>query len=442
MINIRKIGGSLHIIIYLTGWAVLTAVMVLTVIYKQWVYLIFATGLWVYMLHALYALYRRNVKKIAFMFDAIDNADYAFKYATEHTSSDDLLVNESLNRITQILLQARRDAQQREKYYELIINSVDTGIIVIDEKGNVYQTNREALRLLGLSIFTHIMQLQRIDEGLLKSVKNIQPGEKHQVSFSNERGTIHLSIRASGMKLKDMKVRILAINDIDSELNEKELDSWISLTRVLTHEIMNSITPITSLSETLLLKASNSNPEIRNGLETIRTTGNGLIDFVENYRKFTHIPTPIPSLFYVRDFAERMKQLALHQIPTTNITITVDVEPSDLIIHADENLITHVVLNLLKNAMQAIGKDRPDGKIMIKAYCNKNEAVLIEVSNNGPLIPNEEIEHIFVPFFTTKSDGSGVGLSISRQIMRLSGGTLNLRSDIQHHLTTFTLMFP
>ena len=442
MMNIRKIGGSLHIIIYLTGWAVLTAVMVLTVIYKQWVYLIFATGLWVYMLHALYALYRRNVKKIAFMFDAIDNADYAFKYATEHTSSDDLLVNESLNRITQILLQARRDAQQREKYYELIINSVDTGIIVIDEKGNVYQTNREALRLLGLSIFTHIMQLQRIDEDLLKSVKNIQPGEKHQVSFSNERGTIHLSIRASGMKLKDMKVRILAINDIDSELNEKELDSWISLTRVLTHEIMNSITPITSLSETLLLKASNSNPEIRNGLETIRATGNGLIDFVENYRKFTHIPTPVPSLFYVRDFAERMKQLALHQIPTTNITITVDVEPSDLIIHADENLITHVVLNLLKNAMQAIGKDQPDGNIMIKAYCNKNETVLIEVSNNGPLIPNEEIEHIFVPFFTTKSDGSGVGLSISRQIMRLSGGTLNLRSDIQHHLTTFTLMFP
>jgi nitrogen fixation/metabolism regulation signal transduction histidine kinase len=441
MMDIRKI-GSLYIIVYLLGWGILTAVMVLMAVYKQWVYLVFVSGLWVYMFHALYVLYRRNVKKVAFMFDAIDNADYAFKYATEHASPDDLLVNESLNRITQILFQARKDAQQREKYYELIINSVNTGIIVVDEKGNVYQTNQEALHLLGLTVFTHILQLQRIDEGLLKLVKNIQPGEKHQISFPNERGIIHLSIRASGIKLKDTNVRILAINDIDSELDENELDSWIRLTRVLTHEIMNSITPITSLSETLLSKEGNSNLEIRNGLKVICATGKGLMDFVENYRKFTHIPTPVPSLFYINNFAGRMKQLALHQIPTANITITINVEPLDLIVYADENLITRVILNLLKNAMQAIGKDQSDGEIGIKAYCNKAEAVFIEITNNGPLIPTEEIEHIFVPFFTTKSNGSGIGLSISRQIMRLSGGTLSLRSDAQHHLTTFTLMFP
>ena len=139
---------------------------------------------------------------------------------------------------------------------------------------------------------------------------------------------------------------------------------------------------------------------------------------------------------------ERMKELALHQIPSTNISISIDVQPSDLIVYADENLITRVVLNLLKNAMQAIGTKQPDGSIQIKAYCNAEEAVFIEVTNNGPIIPPEEMKHIFVPFYTTKSNGSGIGLSIAKQIMRLSGGTITLQSDKQNRLTTFSLMFP
>lgn len=443
MINLRKI-GSLNVILYLLVLAILTVAITFTAIERLWIYLAIATCLWLFLFHKLYSIYRKNLKKVAFMFDAIDNADYAFKYATENASSDDLLVNKSLNRITQILLQARSEAQQREKYYELIINSVNTGIIVVDDKGNVYQTNKEALRLLGLTVFTHIAQLQRVDDGLMKLIHDIQPGEKHQVSFSNERRIVHLSIRASSTKIKGLDVKILAINDINSELDENELDSWIRLTRVLTHEIMNSITPITSLSETLLSKIpkENNNPEIRNGLEVIRKTGNSLIDFVENYRKFTHLPSPTPSLFYVKDFAERMKELALHQIPSTNISISIDVQPSDLIVYADENLITRVVLNLLKNAMQAIGTKQPDGSIQIKAYCNAEEAVFIEVTNNGPIIPPEEMKHIFVPFYTTKSNGSGIGLSIAKQIMRLSRGTLTLQSDKQSRLTTFSLMFP
>lgn len=443
MINLHKI-GSLNVILYLLVLAILTAAITLAAIERQWICIVIATCLWIFLFHKLYSIYRKNLKKVAFMFDAIDNADYAFKYATENASSDDLLVNKSLNRITQILLQARNEAQQREKYYELIINSVNTGIIVVDDKGNVYQTNKEALRLLGLTVFTHITQLQRVDDGLMKLIHDIQPGEKHQVSFSNERRIVHLSIRASSTKIKGLDVKILAINDINSELDENELDSWIRLTRVLTHEIMNSITPITSLSETLLSKIpkENYNPEIRNGLEVIRKTGNSLIDFVENYRKFTHLPSPTPSLFYVKDFAERMKELALHQIPSTNISISIDVQPSDLIVYADENLITRVVLNLLKNAMQAIGTKQPDGSIQIKAYCNAEEAVFIEVTNNGPIIPPEEMKHIFVPFYTTKSNGSGIGLSIAKQIMRLSGGSITLQSDKQSRLTTFSLMFP
>ncbi|WP_102408610.1 sensor histidine kinase [Parabacteroides bouchesdurhonensis] len=397
---------------------------------------------WAMSLLMVRTLYKRNAQKIAFMFDAIDNSDYAFKYATRGHSSNDKLVSESLNRITQILFQAKADAIQKEKYYELILNWVNTGILVIDDKGNIYQTNNEALRLLGLTVFTHVRQLGRIDKGLEETISSILPGEKHQVSFTNERGTVHLSVRVSEMSLKEKHVRIIALNDINSELEEKEIDSWIRLTRVLTHEIMNSVTPITSLSETLLSIHEDVNEDIRNGLEVISSTGKSLIAFVESYRKFTHIPTPQPTLFYVSKFADRMVQLARHHNSYPNITIHTDVQPSDLIVYADENLITQVVLNLLKNAMQAIGNEQPNGYIELKAYTNQEEAILIEVSNNGPLIPPEEAEHIFIPFFTTKEGGSGIGLSISRQIMRLSGGSIALISSPATKRTTFVLTFP
>lgn len=408
----------------------------------DWGWTVFLFLCWLAAFQMTRTLYKRNAKKVAFMFDAIDNSDYAFKYATHGRSSNDKLVSESLNRITQILFQAKAEAIQKEKFYELIMNSVNTGIIVLDDKGNIFQTNNGALRLLGLTVFTHVKQLGRIDEGLEKLITTIQPGEKHQVSFTNERGTVLLSLRVSEMILQEKQLRIIAANDINNELDDKEIDSWIRLTRVLTHEIMNSVTPITSLSDTLLSIHEHVNEEIRNGLEVISTTGKSLIAFVESYRKFTHIPTPQPSLFYVMRFAERMVQLARHHNKYPNITIHIDVEPADLIVYADENLITQVVLNLLKNAMQAIGSEQADGWIELKAYCGQEEAVIIEVSNNGPVIPLEEAEHIFVPFFTTKEGGSGIGLSISRQIMRLSGGNISLKSIPAAQKTTFVLTFP
>ncbi len=409
---------------------------------QEWVWFCTIIIFWFWALQLIRKLYRRNARKVAFMFDAIDNADYAFKYATEGRFSNDKLVNNSLNRITKILFQAKAEAVQKEKYYELIMNSITTGIIVIDDNGYIFQTNNEALRLLGLTVFTHAKQLKRIDENLEELLISIKPGEKHQTSFQNERGIVHLSIRVSEMTLQDKHVRIIAINDINSELDDKEIDSWIRLTRVLTHEIMNSITPVTSLSETLLSIHGDANKDIRNGLEVISSTGKSLISFVESYRKFTHIPTPHPTLFYVKKFTERMVQLATHQNNYPNIKIIIDVEPEDLIVYADENLITQVVLNLLKNAMQAIGAEQKDGHIIVKGYCNEDETVFIEVTNNGPTIPPEEAEHIFVPFFTTKEGGSGIGLSISRQIMRLSGGSITLKSVQATRQTSFILTFP
>lgn len=382
-------------------------------------------------------LYRHHIKQVLFMIDALENNDNTFRFPEEDGTMESRQINVALNRVGHILYNVKSETAQQEKYYELILDFVSTGLLVLNGNGAVYQKNKEALRLIGLNIFTHVRQLSKVDTVLMNRVENCRPGDKLQVTFHNERGTVNLSIRVSEINVRKEHLRILALNDINTELDEKEIDSWIRLTRVLTHEIMNSVTPITSLCDTLLSMSESKDEEISHGLQTISATGKGLLSFVESYRQFTRIPTPEPSLFYVKAFIERMVELARHQNPCDNIIFHTEISPADLILYADENLISQVVINLLKNAIQAIG-NQPDGKIEIQAYCNDTEEILIEIKNNGPEIPLEIAEHIFIPFFTTKEGGSGIGLSISRQIMRLSGGSLTLLPDKE---TKFILKF-
>lgn len=357
----------------------------------------------------LWRRYHRNIRKVAFLFDALDSGDYTFRFTEGQTYSDERLLNASLNRVKLILQHARDEQKEREKYYELILNSVDTGILVVDEeRGIVLQHNQSALRMLKREAISHVNQIKEALQGF--------------------------SIRESHTVLKGRRVRIIGFSDIKGELANQEIDSWVKLIRVLTHEIMNSVTPIISLSDTLL---SHAEGEQQEGLQVINRTGKELIAFVENYRKFTHVPVPKPELFYVKPFIERMQSLCRQSLPPT-ATITVEVEPADLLVYADEALVARVVTNLLKNARQAIS---PGGHIALHAYTNEQEQVIIDVSNDGPAIPDDVATHIFVPFFTTKKDGSGIGLSISRQIMRLSGGSINLVSTPQEQITTFRLTF-
>ena len=398
-------------------------------------------------------LYRRHTRKVLFMLDAIENSDTSVHFSETDGTEDNRLVNRSLNRVARILHNVKSETAQREKYYELILDCVNTGIVVLNDNGAVYQKNNEALRLLGLEVFTHVRQLSRVDAHLTDTLTACRPGDKFQAA-GNERGTVNLSVRVSDITVRQEHLRNLALNDINNELDEKEIDSWIRLTRVLTHEIMNAVTPITSLSDTLLeLTEENiSKEEVRHGLQTISSTGKGLLAFVESYRKFTRIPTPEPSLFYLKGFINRMVELARHQHPDIPVVFNTSIVPDDLILYADENLISQVITNLLKNAIQAFETHTPattetntaateattEKHINIRAYCNEAEAVLIEISNNGPAIPPDIAGHIFIPFFTTKENGSGIGLSISRQIMRLSGGSLSLIAGKE---TTFVLKF-
>lgn len=429
-----------------TFWARLVIVLLMASICvwltteRNWLWLFVAFPTLVWTVWSFYRLYTYHTRKVAFLLDAIENSDPAVHFYEHVVDKDASRVNMMLNRIACILQNIKKETVQREKYYELIMDFVETGIVVLDDKGYVFQKNQKALKLLGLEVLTHVKQLSRISENVEKAFTEAMPGQKQQVEYATERGMVYLSMRVSSIIIQEKPLRIIALNDINHELDEREIDSWIRLTRVLTHEMMNSLTPVTSLSETLLtLSGAQKDEELRQGLETIHTTGKGLMNFVMSYRKLTRLPAPELALFDVRPFLERMVQLAGHQHPSPHIRIELKEVQEDLMVYADEYMLTQVVTNLLKNAVQAIG-DAPDGKIYLRAYCDELENVHIEISNNGPKIPAEVAEQIFVPFFTTKADGSGIGLSLSKQIMRLQGGFISLLPyQLSGEWTTFVL---
>ena len=389
----------------------------------------------------LYRHYRRNIKKVTFLFDAIDNGDFSFNFPTEKGFKEDKILHKSLNRIKLFLQHTREEQMEREKYYEQILNAVDTGILVVDSHDNILQHNQAALRLLDTDVLTHMNQVK----GKLKDE--------------------HLAKHETQAMLKDKHVRIIALSDVSHELSNQEVDSWIKLIRVLTHEIMNTITPVTSLSETLLTRVT-EDKDLKQGLETIHKTGTELLAFVNNYRRFTHVPQPQPALFYVEPFLERMAMLCYHEVE-------ISVSPKDLLVYADESLLSHVVTNLLKNAVEAFNgqeklsaeRNKQDGNVQgrnkqecrsadlqsaaskkafihLQAYANAQESIIIDVSNNAGLISEDVVSHIFIPFFTTKPEGSGIGLSLSRQIMRVSGGSLSLLQDKAQGITTFRIIIP
>jgi len=380
---------------------------------------------------------RRHIKRLRFLSDAIAGGDFSFTFPEQGRWRRDRATAESLNRIRDMLNRTRQETIDKERYYAQILENVHTGIVAFDEQGFVTQTNKAAAALFGLPVLTHLRQLDQVSNGLADTLLVSAAGDVRTVTLHDGDSTRQLSIQVSQSRIRDRNIRIMAVNDIRNELDNKEIDSWISLTRVLTHEIMNAVSPITSLSESLRELVPDKTSELYKGLDVIHSTGTGIEGFVESYRQFTHIPTPSPSLFYVRGLVERAVRLAQGVPEHHRIDFRWSAIPEDMLLHADENLVGRVLNNLLKNAVEAIGEGS-DGWVEVRAFLNEREDVVIEVTDSGDPIPPEVEERIFIPFFTTKSGGSGIGLSISRQIMRLSGGTLTLRT--RPH-TCFTMTF-
>ena len=386
-------------------------------------YVLVAIGLTLIILTSL--IYRRGIKllkeKCFLMVEAIRNNDYSFRLPTSYQPANERILQDTINQFGNLMNEQKQEAVQREKFYEQIMSSVSTGILVLGDNDFILQANPAAARLLGLPVASTLNQLEKYGKDVTDLFRNMQAGERSQLHLQTNKGERNLSVTCVRTILNSNPVRILILNDIRNELDEKELDSWIKLTRVLTHEIMNSIAPISSISDTFMHREDVVNGPLFEGMRAIHDTSTGLIGFVDSYRKFSALQKPQPEAFYINEALQRLKSLNI--IPE-NITLTTQVLPEDLMLFADPNLVRQMLINLIKNATQAIGE--APGCIHISAYTNETEQVFINVSNNGPAIPADVAEQIFVPFFTTKHEGSGIGLSLSRQIMKLSGGSITL----------------
>jgi nitrogen fixation/metabolism regulation signal transduction histidine kinase len=391
-------------------------------------------------------------KKIRFFFDSVRNNDSNLSFPVETRNPALKELYQSMNRVNHQIQQLKIENRQQEQYFGTLLEHLATGIITYNDKGFILHANSSARKLLSLDVLTHLTQIERKDRKLYNAINSIKPFERRLIAISAEDGEIQLSLKATSIKTNENELFILSIQDIKNELDEKEIESWMKLIRVLMHEIMNSITPITSLSESLSNIYSTGGkpvlPEQVNvktiattlqGLNVIKEQGKGLMSFVESYRKLTRVPEPEKKLFKVADLMDRVHILynSLDNSDRTNFSVSL--KNPDLEIFADQNLISQVLINLLKNALEA-NENNNDGKIRIVATEGFNNRPEICVLDNGPGISEGNLDEIFVPFFTTRQNGSGIGLSISRQIMRVHGGNLKVRS-VPDKETVFCLSF-
>ncbi|MDT0538616.1 MULTISPECIES: sensor histidine kinase [Croceitalea] len=389
-------------------------------------------------------------RKIAYFFDAIKNEDFTLRFPERVTIKSFKELNQSLNRVNGLIQEVHLQLQIREKYYQEILKQANIGIMTFNQKGHILFSNPTLENLLNYRPLNHIKQLKQIDEKLYEVFESFKPFERKLFQLTNEREQIQLALKSTPVVLDENQLLLVVIQDINEELNEKETDSWIRLIRVLTHEIMNTITPITSISESILKYYQNSNGQVveeldkekiasaAKGLEVIKGQGNNLMDFVQGYRSFLNVPKPDKSFVKADEFFEKVKILMqLDADETTRIEWMI--ETPELEFFIDEKQLTQVLINLVKNAVHSL-EDSPSGLIKVIAGLDHKNRKYIVVRDNGPGIPEEMIDEIFVPFFTTKEKGTGIGLSLSRQIIQLHGGTLKLYSnpDIE---TSFTLTF-
>jgi signal transduction histidine kinase len=316
--------------------------------------------------------------------------------------------------------------------------------------------NTAARRLLRTGPIRNIEALERVSEPLVGALRDLDSGEQSMVRVAEEDRTLQLAVHVSRFRLRNEAHALASIQDLRNELEEKEMEAWQQLTRVLTHEIMNSVAPISSLASTAhrLLSEAPASPngtppqelseiaeDAREAVQTIERRSKGLISFVDSYRSFTKIPNPSFKVLEVQELFDDVRRLLRVQIEEHALDLRINVAPEDLQVSADPELIEQVLINLVLNAMQAV-EDEPEPRIELRARIDRRSRPVLQVIDNGPGIPPDVQEKIFVPFFTTKEDGSGIGLSLSRQIMRLHGGALTVRSDPDADAETmFTLRF-
>jgi nitrogen fixation/metabolism regulation signal transduction histidine kinase len=359
----------------------------------------------------------------------------------------------SFNEVIEEFKKNRAEKEEHYNYLQTVVQHINIGIICFDSEGRVDMYNNAAKRIFKKNIIRNINDLYTVAQELPETLLKLNAGDKKLIKIFTEDEIKQLSLYATEFRMRGEEFVLVAFHDIHAELEEKEIESWQKLIRVLTHEIMNSITPISSLASTvneMLIDTSDDTRKLKeldeedmesieSALVTIKNRSQGLLNFVDIYRNLTRIPQPNFRYFPIQDIFDRAELLLKQKIESIGIQCNCKVYPDDLKLTADPDLIDQVIINLMLNAIDAVSKIKHP-EIIIKAYNNQNNRTIIEVVDNGTGIKPDIIDKIFMPFFTSKKDGSGIGLSLSRQIMHLHKGSITVKSKNDEG-TVFTLTF-
>lgn len=408
----------------------------------------------IYQVYNLVHYVNKTNRKLAHFFNSVRNEDSVLTYSHDHEGKIFDSLYGSMNELNHSIGEIRRQNARQSIFLNNLVEQVGVGLISYTLDGNVEIYNNAAKRLLQISQLSNIRELGIRYPELFKCIEELQPDNHQVMKIMTEQSVQFLSLKISIFKSEKETLNLLSIQNIRVELEQNELDSWQKLIRVLTHEISNSISPITSLANTTkkyfvrkdtgtMMKIDELDDALLHktvdSLDTIETTGKGLIDFVGKYKSLTALPQPKFEKFQIRDLFDKLQTLLIEEADSNILALEFKSSPDTLELTADFSLLEKVLINLIKNAFQAMEKPK-EGKVQVSAFKNIENSVIIEVKDNGCGIPSNIIDDIFIPFYTTKNDGSGIGLSLSRQIMRLHSGTLTVRS-IPNKETVFSLVF-
>lgn len=403
------------------------------------------------LLLSTWRVYQQTNRSMAFFFDAVRNNDSTLAFpVTKHNNSLALL-HQSLNNLNQHIQNVKLEAEVREKYYKSIIRQSATGFVVMSAEYKIELINEAACHLAGINADSSNLNLLKIkNPALFNALCALRSGENSTFKSYHNFSVQQLLLKATEIKSGSRNIFLYSIQDIRQELSQNEIESYQKLISILTHEIMNSLAPLTSISKTLnniFLKGGSSVPskelsqiEIQTtiqGLKAIEDQSSGLVDFVTNYRRLTKIPPPVFREIDINEWAEQLMVLFKETCNERNISFEVRNDYKLGVAEGDKNLLNQVLMNIIHNALDALETCETTKKLQI-IFTQSKESLLIHIGNNGPAIPPELLEKIFVPFFTTKEKGSGIGLSISSQIIKLHKGTLDVFSD-EETGTIFTI---
>ena len=409
-----------------------------------------AAVVFVYLTYSLFRFIDRSNRGLARFLQAVRYHDFSLSPGIEGLSGSFAELNDAFREISGQFQCAREEKEEQYRYLQTVVQHIGVGLLSLRGDGGVDLLNHSAKRLLRVSHLRNIADLPPMFQQLRDAIDRLRPGEKSLLKLDFPDEELQLSLSTTEFKQRGQLYRLISLQNIQVELEEKEAEAWQSLTRVLTHEIMNSLTPIASLAATAssLLPTSSGescaagstrSQDVAEALLTIDRRSQGLIRFVHAYRSVALIPKPQFAIFPVAEMFLRMEKLLQDKLTRQGIAFSAEVEPSSLEMTADPDLTEQVLINLLLNAMEALGGS-PEPRIHLSSRMNERGRVVIQVSDNGPGIAAEAREKVFIPFFTTKKEGSGIGLSFSRQVMRLHHGVIAVQSQPGAG-TVFTLSF-